>query len=182
MYDTLLVRHCAPTLAGLKTGSLFSCPFTCTAEMRACLRRWNCLLREKDLHVLPLCCRKGKTLVYLYRSSALLCDFSCEQTAQLLKQRQYPFPCPERCIAHLSKKLTQETCFPHEVGLFLGYPPEDVLGFIHNPSACKYSGYWKVYGDVSAAKTRFESYRKCTQICCSLLTLGVGLERLSTVR
>ncbi|MBR2934486.1 MAG: DUF3793 family protein [Oscillospiraceae bacterium] len=180
MYDALLVRHCAPTLAGLKTGSLFSCSFAQPKEMHSCLRHWNGQLYGKGLHVLPLCRRKGRTLIYLYRSSALLSDFNCKQTAQLLKQRHYPLPCPERCIAHLIKQLAHGVSFPHEIGLFLGYPPEDVLGFIRNPAACKFSGCWKVYGDVPTAQTCFDAYRKCTQTCCALLALGVGLEQLAT--
>lgn len=180
MYDALLVRHCAPTLAGLKAGSLFSCPFEHTEEMLVCLRRWNAHLHEKGLHVLPLRRHKGRTLVYLYRSSALLRDFSCAQTARLLKQYHYPFPCPQRCIAHLIKKLAQEASFPHEIGLFLGYPPEDVLGFIRDPSAYKFSGCWKVYGDILTAQTRFDTYRKCTQTYCALFALGVDLQQLAS--
>lgn len=180
MYDILLVRHCAPTLAGLKTGSLFSCPFSCAEEMRTCLRRWNGQLREKGLYVLPLCSHNERTLIYLYRSSALLDDFSHEQTAHLLKRYRYPLPCPQRCIAHLIKQLTHGTSFPHEIGLFLGYPPEDVLGFIGNPTACKFSGCWKVYGDVRSARIRFDMYQNCTQIYCSLLSLGVELQWLAS--
>ena len=36
--------------------------------------------------------------------------------------------------------------FPHEIGLLLGYPPEDVIGFIENRGQNPlYIGYWKVY-------------------------------------
>ena len=35
--------------------------------------------------------------------------------------------------------------FPHEMGLLLGYPVEDVKGFIRNGGEnCLYIGYWKV--------------------------------------
>ena len=38
--------------------------------------------------------------------------------------------------------------FPHEVGLFLSYPPEDVKGFIaHRANDFKCAGLWKVYGN-----------------------------------
>ena len=36
--------------------------------------------------------------------------------------------------------------FPHEMGLLLGYPVEDVTGFmVHGGKNSLYSGYWKVY-------------------------------------
>lgn len=49
--------------------------------------------------------------------------------------------------------------FPHEIGVFLGYPKEDVEGFIHNEGR-KYLmiGYWKVYSNPSRAKMIFKSY------------------------
>ena len=38
--------------------------------------------------------------------------------------------------------------FPHELGLLLGYPIEDVEGFIENHGKnFLHSGYWKVYKD-----------------------------------
>ena len=69
--------------------------------------------------------------------------------------------------------------FPHEVGLFLGYPAEDVRGFIENRAAgCKCVGCWKVYGDVNAAKMRFASFEKCTRDNCGRLRRGCTLEQL----
>lgn len=177
MYDALLVRHCAPTLAGLKTGALFSCPFPCPEDMRACLRRWNLQFYAAGLHVLPLRTHMGRTLVYVYRAQDLLHDLNAEQSKPLLQDRRYPLPSPQRCIAHLMKRLT-DAAFPHEIGLFLGYPPEDVRGFIQNPTVCKYSGCWKVYGDVSTARSLFDAYRSCTHSCCVQLALGTGLEQL----
>lgn len=179
MYNALLVRHCAPTLAGLKTGCLFSCPFPCREDMRTCLRGWNAQLKGKGLHVLPVHCHRDRTLIYVYRSSALLRDLHSDPVTRLLRELGYPLPCPERCIAHLMKRLSRAPTFPHEIGLFLGYPPEDVLGFIRDPAACKYSGCWKVYADVSSARTLFAAYRSCTRTCCARLASGASLDRLA---
>ena len=70
--------------------------------------------------------------------------------------------------------------FPHEVGLFLSYPPEDVKGFIDNEAAnYKYIGLWKVYGDEEGAKRTFARYRKCTKLYCKLWQSGSSLEQLA---
>ncbi|MBQ7128480.1 MAG: DUF3793 family protein, partial [Clostridia bacterium] len=70
--------------------------------------------------------------------------------------------------------------FPHEVGLFLGYPPEDVKGFIENNAKCsKCVGCWKVYGDEEKAKKCFENYKKCTRIYKELYLKGKTIERLT---
>ena len=50
--------------------------------------------------------------------------------------------------------------FPHEVGLFLSYPPEDVKGFIaHRANDFKCAGLWKVYGNEEKARSLFAKYK-----------------------
>ena len=47
--------------------------------------------------------------------------------------------------------------FPHEVGLFLGYPPGDVEGFrLNHGRNFKLCGLWKVYCDMEQATARFQ--------------------------
>ena len=49
--------------------------------------------------------------------------------------------------------------FPHELGIFLGYPLADVKGFIeHNGKDFLYQGYWKVYENVEERKKMFSIY------------------------
>ena len=85
-----------------------------------------------------------------------------------------------RCIVQLVKKLRSESSFPHEIGLFLGYPPEDVCGFIENKAEdCKCVGCWKVYGDADKAQLLFDKYKKCTQLCRSLFAKGCTLDKLA---
>lgn len=54
MSEELLVRHCSPTLAGMKTGNLFACSFPNEDEMKECVRCWNRTLKKKDF-VFCLC-------------------------------------------------------------------------------------------------------------------------------
>ena len=49
MSEEMFVRCCAPTLAGLKTGSMFSCEYSCRKEMTADLRRLNRILSRSGL-------------------------------------------------------------------------------------------------------------------------------------
>ena len=70
--------------------------------------------------------------------------------------------------------------FPDEIGLFLGYPPEDVQGFMENKAARhKLAGCWKVYGDVDAAQQTFARYKKCTRVYLDQWRRGATLERLT---
>lgn len=180
MSEEVLVRYCSPTLAGIKTGNLFSCEFTGVCEMRDCIRRWNHRLTGKGLRVLPLRIRDGRTLVYVYRPSKLSADLRHGGTLELLRECGYQSEIPEKCIVELIRRLREEREFPHEIGLFLSYPPEDVKGFMKNKAeGCKSVGCWKVYGDAEAAERIFERYKKCTELYCSLFAQGRTLERLA---
>lgn len=178
MSEEIIVRYCSPTLAGIKTGSLFSAEFANQKECVAALRVWNALLRKKGLRAIPFGCRKGRTTVYVYRVSQLDSDLKNADIRCILSARGYDCDRPERCVARLADKLKSGSEFPHEIGLFLGYPPEDVSGFINN-GKCKLTGAWKVYGDEKRAKNTFAQYKKCTRIYGELFDKGRTMERLT---
>ena len=145
MPEEMLVRHCAPTLMGLKTGNMFSCRFETTEEEHRSFNEINCRLSEKGLRAIPLRHLNGYTLVYLYRPSRLRNDLINEQAVSILREMGYRKESVNLCLAELMKKLRENDEFPHEIGLFLGYPPEDVCGFIkHKGSGCICVGCWKV--------------------------------------
>ena len=73
MSEELLVRSCAPTLAGLKTANLFNCPYTDAEEIKSAARKYNKILVKKGLRVLPLKMRENRALIYVYRPSRLSC-------------------------------------------------------------------------------------------------------------
>ena len=69
--------------------------------------------------------------------------------------------------------------FPHEIGLFLDYPPEDVQAFIETGGeGCKLCGYWKVYHDVEAARERFACFDACRACLCRMLAAGNTISQL----
>ncbi|MCR5154354.1 MAG: DUF3793 family protein, partial [Lachnospiraceae bacterium] len=66
-----------------------------------------------------------------------------------------------------------------EIGIFLGYPLEDVKGFIENKGKnYKTCGLWKVYKDENFAKGIFEKCRRCTSLYCKLKAEGNPLEKI----
>ena len=177
-----LVRCCAPTMAGLKTGSMFSCGFEDPAQMTEELRGLNRRLKRKGLRILPLRLRDGRALLYLYRPGMLERDLRDPLSRELLRECGYECAGAAPCLSHLIRRLRREEGFPHEVGLFLGYPPADVEGFMHRRDSCKACGVWKVYGDVESAERQFERLRHCTRVYLNCLARGYSLERLAVAR
>jgi len=178
--EELLVKHCSPTLAGIKTGNMFVCRYDSLSEMQSSVRLWNKELSGKGLRILPLRYSMSSALIYIYRPTKLRKDLEDETACHILRNRGYATWAPERCIVRLVKRIAECEEFPHEIGLFLGYPPEDVCGFIEN-KACNFkcNGCWKVYGDIDKAQKTFAKYKKCTELYSSLYANGKDIKRLA---
>ena len=162
----MIIEQGAPTLAGLKTANLFPCRFVCKKRLRANIREFNRTLSHKGIRLIPVRIGENSALLYLYR--------------QLLQRFGYKDLTPCGCITELIKRLKDNGEFPHEIGLFLGYPPEDVEGFEENGGACcKCVGCWKVYGDECLAKKKFANFKKCSRVYSEQFSKGKSIERLT---
>ena len=89
MSEEIIVQYGSPTLAGIKTGNLFTCPFKDRGQTMRELRRLNRELVPKGLRVLPLRYSDKRVLVYLYRPDRLEKDLSAAEAADLLEQAGY---------------------------------------------------------------------------------------------
>ena len=182
MSDELLLRFCAPTLAGLKTGSMFSCAFPSREALDRSVRELNRSLTAKGLRVLPLRFFAGRGLIDVYRPERLSRDLSEGAAGALLTGLGYPRGGAERRLAALMRRLREGGEFPHEIGLFLGYPAEDVLGFIEHRGSSKYAGCWRVYGDEETARKTFARFKKCTEAYCDAYRRGIGIDALTVAQ
>jgi hypothetical protein len=179
MSDEIVIRYCAPTLAAIKTGSLFNCPFENRAELTDSLREVNRCVLQKGVCAVPLQCKNGKALIYLYRPDMLRHDLQNPLAIDILKKSGYPAGNIGKQLAWLVRRLRESETFPHEIGLFLGYPPVDVRGFIeHKP--CKCTGLWKVFeSDETESKKIFRRCENCTKSYLKRNQEGWSLSRLT---
>ncbi len=181
MSERFLISQCSPTLAGVKTANLFRCSFHSRAELFAEVYVWNQKLYTKGIVMRVLSVSEKTALIYVYRPKLLSHDFTNEIARSLLKESGYPCNNTERCLNHLESRLRCDPSdFPHEIGLFLGYPPSDVCGFIEKGAKnCKYTGCWKVYDDVDSARKTFQMYRECTESFLEHNEQGMTIEQLA---
>ncbi|MCR4992263.1 MAG: DUF3793 family protein [Lachnospiraceae bacterium] len=180
MIENLVTRFCSPTLAGLKTGSLFTVRDRRREELTEDLRKLNRILTRKGLRALLFTAKCGNSLVYIYRPDLLKRDLSSFEAEKILKDKGYlATDSTERCIVQLARRISNDNDFPHEIGLFLGYPPTDVKCFMENSrDGVTCSGCWKAYGNKEEAEKIFALYRKCTNVYCRKIREGVRLEKL----
>ena len=173
MPDSIIIENCSPTLAGIKTGNLFSIDRKMISDIRSELRDLNRLFTEKGLRVIPLKISEKNVLIYIYRPDRLRADLSSDEARDILLKKGYDCKSIESDIVNLIHRIEEDGTFPHEIGLFLGYPPVDVRGFMENTrKGVKCVGYWKVYGDKTKAEKTFSSYRKCTEVYKKCLSDG----------
>lgn len=178
----MIIEHCSPTLAGIKTGNMFSVKITKETDIYKEIRELNELLREKGLRAIPLKSTDKYALIYLYRPNYLKKDLMDPQALNILRSKGYEPESPERCIVQLVSHLKSDEVFPHEIGLFLGYPPSDVEGFMKHPcSGVKCSGCWKAYSDPEKAKKTFNSFKKCTKKYHEMNKKGKTLQQLAVI-
>lgn len=115
----------------------------------------------------------------MYRPDKLRRDLTDPLASSILTQRSYPTGSSERCVAELARRLNAAEEFPHEIGLFLGYPSQDVDGFIRcGAREAKCVGTWRVYGDEEAARKKFSLYKKCKRVYLDSLKSHRSFDRL----
>lgn len=176
-FEQTLAWHCAPSLAGIKPADLISWRPP-QQEGMPMLGHYAGALARRGIRLRVLGCRGERLLLLIFRPGRLEACLKTGAVEAMLAQAGYPVGgTVDEMLSHLSRRLARGEDFPHEIGLFLGYPPEDVEGFRrHEGRNCKLSGLWKVYGDVEQARKRFEDYHRCRRALKRRLEAGHCLE------
>ena len=181
-FEAVLVRQCAPTLAGMKPGSIFCFNHSPLEVSRQKVCQWNKQLAPFGLTVQILLERPGSSsvIVFVYRHNRLEQMLSDDAYQSFLAQAGYERTNLDDLLEQLSYRLRTQPEFPHEIGLFLGYPLRDVIGFIENHgrnfTCC---GFWKSYGDPAEMQVCFACYRRCIQTYVAMFEQGIPIERLA---
>lgn len=84
------------------------------------------------------------------------------------------------CIRNLRIRINSNKTFPHEIGLFLGYPVEDVKGFIENKGEnCVKCGAWKVYCNPEEKMHFFCKMKRCTEAYMRFFNNGMEISKMT---
>ena len=190
MFEQELIEHCSPTLASIKAASLFTYTYKSLKELHVRVTYWNSKMKRKGItfDILSENVGVNKALIYVYRRADLEKILNRDEIRSFLLNHGYLIDdneivggvnC-ENIILQLKKKFEKLNQFPHEIGIFLGYPIGDVKGFIENHGCnCKCTGYWKVYCNEEEATKTFRKYKKCRDIYMNLWIGGRSVMQLT---
>lgn len=174
--ETKMVLQCAPLIKGIKMANLLIVSSKDEEAVRVILKKTGIihyrLLRQDE-----------KTTFLLFRKLQLATHLNDPDVQRILKANGYEdvslggilrtFQCRYQTY------MERGEGFPHEMGLLLGYPVEDVEGFIeHKGKNYLYSGYWKVYEDVASKRKIFEAYENAKEELIVLLANGHGIRSI----
>lgn len=171
-----LAFHTAPTLLGIKCASLFSLSSS-EFDLAFHSQYFNRRTAALGLASRILCSCKNRSLILVYSREQLAKRLVDSSVKVILERYGYTSDMTvDECLDRLSERIGESESFPHEIGVFLGYPVEDVIGFIENKGEnFKLCGAWKVYGSVENARRTFADYDRCRNFLCNKLNGGADI-------
>lgn len=179
MLEELLLKYASPTLGGIKSGSLFKISKNDKIDLNKEVKNCNFLLNSLDvyLHIIYSCDKYA--LIYVYRSKLLINDFKNKNIIHFLKSYGYEGTNIEDYICYLKYRFELLNSTPHEVGVFLGYPLNDVKCFIKfKGKNFKLCGCWKAYDNIENCSKKFRDYKIYKEIFTYLYHHDYPLESL----
>lgn len=179
-FDETILHCSSPSLCGIKPASLFTMKNALYKNGSEKICELNNALKKKNISILPIQ-KKNYMLLFVYNKVLLKNLLNGKAAVFFLKEKGYPVQKGfEAILIELCFRLMTYKTFPHEIGFFLGYPLEDVIQFEKNKgSGFLYSGYWKVYGNVTEAINQMNLYKNCSLECMKLFENGFSILQIA---
>lgn len=175
-----IVRHCSPTLYGIKPANLIAVKREDCGKNLSLLNALNARVNERGIFFFPLRSSDDSVLILVYNRALLERHIFNFPEMAFLEAQGYPVAGGLNAVLlELFARCSSGQDFPHEIGIFLGYPLEDVEGFIVNKGRdYKFCGIWKVYGDEERARNLFFQFSECTKKCSECFSKGISIEQI----
>lgn len=169
-----LVLQCAPLFSGLKISNLF------IIDEKENFENFVPIFNGSEISVYYLVHIGNRKIFLLYKKDLLNQYLMRQDVNRVMENIGYGTKKINESLNIFLKRyqyyLENRNHFPHEMGLFLGYPVEDVEGFIYNQGKnylC--TGYWKVYKNLQEKKLLFQKFDYVKEIMTLLIYQGAGI-------
>ena len=176
----MMIHYSAPTLCGIKPGNLFFIKNADFSEEK--FAKWKEKIQKCGFSVSFAESQKDTVFILVYDPLWMKLILGDIFVSTYLLGKGYKTPLvPTSVISELVRRIKTEENFPHEVGIILGYPIQDVIEFENKKGKnCKYSGYWKSYSDVDKAKLCLCRYKECSFMCKKMFDKGYSVSQIIT--
>ncbi len=169
--------QCAPVLKGVKVSNLMTVKPGQWQQIRQQLRKSRiiCILLYADAR---------REVLFLYRYEQLETLLKQKKVRRFLMGYGYTFFDVAEVLKRLRRRYQLYAGggmeFPHELGVLLEYPVEDVEGFIRNRGENSLAArYWKVYHDPQQAERKFRIYDAAKEQALTEIVSGSALDEVA---
>ncbi|HEY8462719.1 MAG TPA: DUF3793 family protein [Bacillota bacterium] len=172
---SIIAYHSAPVLEGEKPAVLLTLGNAGNRKLNEVwLKNREQLPAAGNFRYFELLRIPERTVVLFYHPGLLQEVLWEESAADYLRSCGYRKELTvETALADL--KTRYRTGCPHEIGIFLGIPLPDVLGFIANRGKkALANGYWKVYHDPAPKLALFSRYQQAKDGFVRFMMAGKG--------
>lgn len=174
--ETQFALQCSPFIAGLKISNLFTISIPQNSELEY-------ILLLSGYSFKKLYNTKNNVIYFLYNEKKLQEYLKMDMVRKILYECGYPYDIhkdiykmltifKDKYIGYMQGKCE----FPHEMGIFLGYPIDDVIGYLKNNgenSICV--GYWKVYKNAQEKQKLFREFECAKECVIRYLAQGINI-------
>ena len=197
VFAETLVRNAATVIEGVKPAAIFSLPMHAYAggcwrqltreSLDEALRAYERALPDYGIWMRVLYRTERRVYLLVWRLPLLAGALDDAQGIAILRECGYRGTSVRELVRELRRRLVAYYLslggpgasleFPHEIGVFLGYPADDVRSFMAGKRpVC--IGAWNAYGDEQAARRRFRMLKQHERRCWGRFAAGEPLHAL----
>lgn len=166
-----LMLECSEVLAGVKPANLISVVNRTRSCGKNLYHLWQqyhqqATARISSLRFIVMHDKERALLLFCYDHNQLQQKLDHAGVRTLLTKAGYDAHASCDALIHeLQSRIASNNAFPHEIGLFIGYPAKDVaafMGLVKLPFTCQ--GPWKIYGSPEKSlhlAQQFRTKRAC---------------------
>lgn len=170
----LLASTCAPVIKNLTCANTLTCKY---GSFKHIVKQ----LKNTDLDVYCLYGDFKKEVLIVYRKDLLIKHL--EDSIDYLNEFEYYSYDLNYVLDKLSTRFKDfylgNSEFPHELGIFLNYPIEDIKGFILNDGKNSLlTKYWKVYSNINKAKETFKKFDEAFELSLRQIVDGYKISEI----
>ncbi len=178
-FDQIIINSCSPTFCNIKPANIFFVKKENFSQRE--FEVWKEAFRKEGLEAIASQISESSTAILILNICWVKDILSDLQVLTYLSKKGYKNISLQSFIGELFIRMKKQESFPHEVGVILGYPVEDVIEFErqagHN---CKYCGCWKSYSDVEKAKKCHCRFSECRKLCRKWYEEGFSINQIIT--
>ncbi|MGL5415147.1 MAG: DUF3793 family protein [Clostridium sp.] len=135
-------------------------------------------LEASNLKEIPLRENEKAIIILIYNEENLLNCLNENRSKKFLESLGYNLDLGlENNLIRLIERYEEYHC-PHELGIFLGIPLDDVQDFMEcTNKKCLLCGYWKVFNDYEKSKSVFDRYDNSKIIMIDTINDEINLKK-----